>query len=173
MSHELHAWRSQCRLLGGTARARHARMAFKRILCPIDFSASSRAAFELAAQLAREGGGALVIAHVCDPLPWTSGEYTLAGDVIQSLVDSAQAELSKWPGRAKELGVERAETLFLTGVPWDRIVNAAREDRTIDLIVMGTHGRTGLKHALLGSVAEKTLRYAPCPVLVVRPREPS
>lgn len=146
-------------------------MAFKRILCPIDFSPSSRLAFEMAAQLARESSGSLVLAHVCDPRPWTAGEYSLAAEVLQSLLDSAEAELAKWLGRAKELGLEHAETMFLTGVPWDRIVNAAREDRTIDLIVMGTHGRTGLKHALIGSVAEKTLRHAPCPVLVVRSRE--
>lgn len=146
-------------------------MAFKRILCPIDFSRASRLAFEMAAQLARESGGALVIAHVCDPRPWATGESLLSADVIQSLVDSAEAELAKWLGRAKELGVERAEMLFVTGVAWDRIVAAANDDPSIDLIVMGTHGRTGLKHVLIGSVAEKTLRHAPCPVLVVRSRE--
>jgi nucleotide-binding universal stress UspA family protein len=148
-------------------------MAFKRILCPIDFSPPSRLAFEMAAQLARESGGALVLAHVCDPRPWATGETLLSAEVIQSLVDAAEAELAKWLGRAKELGVERSEKLFVTGVAWDRIVAAAKDDRGIDLIVMGTHGRTGLKHALIGSVAEKTLRNAPCPVLVVRSREAS
>jgi nucleotide-binding universal stress UspA family protein len=68
---------------------------------------------------------------------------------------------------AGELGVRRVTARFVTGAPWDRIVEAARDDAAFDLIVMGTHGRTGLRHLLLGSVAEKVVRHAPCSDLVV------
>ena len=146
-------------------------MAFKRILCPVDFSASSRLAFEAAARLARESGGTLILVHAWEPGAWMIGEYTLSPVVIQDLVDEAERDLAKWRDRANGLEVKRVETRFLTGVPWDCIVREAQNDTAIDLIVMGTHGRTGLKHVLLGSVAEKTVRHAPCPVLVVRSRE--
>jgi nucleotide-binding universal stress UspA family protein len=56
-------------------------------------------------------------------------------------------------------------------VPWDEIVGIAREDRAIDLIVLGTHGRTGIRRALIGSVAERVVRHAPCTVMVVGSRE--
>ena len=146
-------------------------MAFKRILCPLDFSPSSEHAFALAMQLARESGGTLILAHVWEPSPWIMGEYSISPEVMQDLVDNAEAELKKWCNRAKDLAVKDVQARFFNGVPWDCIVREAEKDTAIDIIVMGTHGRTGLKHVLLGSVAEKTLRHAPCPVLVVRGRE--
>ncbi|MBV8762914.1 MAG: universal stress protein [Deltaproteobacteria bacterium] len=148
-------------------------MAFKRILCPIDFSPSSERAFALGAQLARESGGTLVLVHVFEQWPWTTGDYLLSPNILQDLVDNAQAELAKWRDRAKDLAIKDVQTRFFTGAPWDWIVREAQADTAIDLIVMGTHGRTGLKHVLLGSVAEKTVRHAPCAVLVARAREAS
>jgi len=155
----------------GTRRAVARCMAFKRILCPIDFSSSSRLAFDMAIQLARESDGSLVVAYVWEPAPWLSGEYALVGSVVQEMVASSENELRKWCDQARERGIKQVESRFLTGVAWDRVVAAAQEDRAVDLIVMGTRGRTGIKHVLLGSVAEKTLRHAACPVLVVRARE--
>jgi nucleotide-binding universal stress UspA family protein len=147
-------------------------MGFHKILCPVDFSAGSREAFVKAAELARESNASLVLAYVSETSAWTAMTgFQLVPDVIQKIADSEEAELAKWRAHAKELGAKEVSTRLLTGTPWDQIVTAARDDRAIDLIVMGTHGRTGLKHALLGSVAEKTVRHAPCPVLVVRPRE--
>jgi nucleotide-binding universal stress UspA family protein len=64
---------------------------------------------------------------------------------------------------------ERRAGRYLTGMPWDQMTTLARDDRTSDLVVMGTHGRTGLAYALLGSVDEKVVRDAPCPVHVVPP----
>ena len=147
-------------------------MDLHRILCPVDFSAGSRAALAAAAELARERNAVLVLLHVLEPVQCCiDGDMLLAPSAIQDLADAEQGELESWKLDAKRLGAKEVATKFVTGVAWDRIVAAAREDTAIDLIVMGTHGRTGLKHALLGSVAEKTVRHAPCAVMVVRARE--
>jgi universal stress protein A len=147
-------------------------MAFHNILCPIDFSPGAREALRVACELARGHKALLVLAHVYNPAQWAVGsEFQFAPSAIQQAVDAEEAELAIWKVHAKELGAPEVGTLFLTGSPWDRITRAAQDDPTIDLIVMGTHGRTGLKHVLLGSVAERTVRHAPCAVLVVRPRE--
>ena len=156
----------------GTSHALSEDRPFHKIMCPVDFSPGSRLALVAAAELARDANASLVLAHVWEPSQWAVGsELTLSPDAIQSMVDFEEAELAKWKTHARELGVKEIATRFLTGAAWDQIVSAARDDRAIDLIVMGTHGRTGLKHVLLGSVAEKTVRHAPCPVLVVRARE--
>ena len=145
---------------------------FRKILCPVDFSAGSREALRVAAGLASESGAPLVLVHAWEASPWAVGsEAFMSPDVIQEMVDSAEAELGKWKTEAMTLGAKEVAVKFTTGVPWDQIVSAARDDPAIDLIVMGTHGRTGFKHALIGSVAEKVVRHAPCPVLVVRSRE--
>jgi universal stress protein A len=146
-------------------------MPFHKILCPIDFSPGSREALAMAAGLARESNAALVVAHVLEPTQWAiAGEYQLAPEVMQDIVDSEEKELAAWRKQAKDLGAKEVATRSLVGVAWDQIVSAARDDVAIDLVVMGTHGRTGLRHAVLGSVAEKVVRHAPCPVLVVRAR---
>jgi nucleotide-binding universal stress UspA family protein len=147
-------------------------MAFHKIMCPIDFSPGSRVALQTAASLARENHASLVLAHVWEPSQWAiGGDFQLAPNMIQDMVDAEEAELGKWRVDAKELGAKEIATKFMSGAPWDQIVRAAHDDGDIDLIVMGTHGRTGLKHVLLGSVAEKVVRHAPCAVLVVRPQE--
>lgn len=158
----------------GTRGALRSGMSFHKILCPIDFSPGAREAMRVAVELARDAGASLVLAHVWDRQPWlyNGPDYAIAPGVIQEAVDTAEAELARWKISARELGAKEVATRFLIGAPWDQIVSAARDDRAIDLIVMGTHGRTGLTHVLLGSVAEKVVRHAPCAVLVVRPGEP-
>ena len=147
-------------------------MGFHKILCPIDFSPGSREALVSAAELARQSNAMLALVYVSELSSWQAiTGFQLVPDVVQQMADSEEVELEKWKAHAKELGVEKVVTHLRSGAPWDQIVTVARDDREIDLIVMGTHGRTGLKHALLGSVAEKTVRHAPCPVLVVRTRE--
>ena len=147
-------------------------MGFHKIMCPVDFSPSSREALDVAARLARESNAPLVLAHVWEPSRFAiSADFGLSPQVVQALFDTQEAELAKWKTLARELGVKEVATCMRTGAPWDQIVSVARDDQAIDLIVMGTHGRTGLKHALLGSVAEKVVRHAPCPVLVARARE--
>jgi len=147
-------------------------MSYRKILCPIDFSPGSRDALATAAELARTQHAQLVLAHVNQPPVWMlGGEFQFSAAMIQEMIDADEAELAKWQQLAKELGATDVVKAFLTGAPWDQITRAAEQDPEIDLIVMGTHGRTGLKHVLLGSVAEKTVRHAPCSVLVVRRRE--
>jgi nucleotide-binding universal stress UspA family protein len=148
-------------------------MAFHKIMCPVDFSPGSRDALRMAAALARDYNAPLVLAHVWEPARWAfTGEIQLAPSVLQDAIDAEEAELAKWRTEARELGVKEIATRFLTGAAWDQICRTAGDEDS-DLIVMGTHGRTGLKHVLLGSVAEKVVRHASCPVLVVRPREAS
>jgi len=146
-------------------------MAFTKILCPIDFSACSREALRTAAELARDQSAALILARVWEPPKWSTGEVMIAPEVVQSTTDAEQAELETWKATARQLGAREVGTRFLTGVAWDAIVELLKADPAIDLVVMGTHGRTGLRHVLLGSVAEKVVRHAPCAVLVVRDRE--
>lgn len=147
-------------------------MGFHKILCPVDFSSGSREALVTSVELARESNAQLVIVYVSETSSWQAMTgFQVVPEVIQQVADFEQKELATWNARAKELGAKEVSARLLAGAPWDQIVTAARNDRAIDLIVMGTHGRTGLKHVLLGSVAEKVVRHAPCPVLVVRSRE--
>ncbi len=145
---------------------------YKRILCAVDFSDDAREAMHVAAELARQSQAVLVLVHVWQPPLWlTTAEYQLPGHVVQETVDLAERTLEAWKADARALGASEVIAKFLTGAPWDIIVSTAREDDRFDLIVMGTHGRTGLRRALIGSVAEKVVRHAPCAVLVCRSRE--
>jgi len=140
---------------------------FKSILCPIDFSPTSRTALTVAADLAKASNGALTIAHIWQPPLYGTPDAPVAGNVIQSFIDDAERMLADWEAGVKADGLQRVETKLASGVPWHEIIELARGAST-DLIVMGTHGRTGLKHVLIGSVAEKVVRHASCAVLVVR-----
>jgi nucleotide-binding universal stress UspA family protein len=163
--------RAIARCPAGTSHAPYPDMRFTKIVCPVDFSACSQEALRVATELARDGSAQLVVAHVWEPPRWSSGEVMIAPEVIQNMVDAEQAELENWRTTAKQLGAREVGTRFLTGVAWDAILALLKDDPAVDLVVMGTHGRTGLRHVLLGSVAEKVVRHAPCPVLVVRERE--
>lgn len=145
-------------------------MSFRKILCPTDFSEGAREALRLAI---RELGpdGQLVLAHVWQP-PYLYGpDSGIPGSMFVETRTIAENELEKWRLEAVQLGARRVTTVSVTGAPWHEIVELARRDPEIDLIAMGTHGRTGLRHVLLGSVAEKVVRHAPGPVLAARARE--
>jgi nucleotide-binding universal stress UspA family protein len=143
----------------------------KKVLCPVDFSDPSREAMHFAVDLAQRYGAEVVLLHVYQVPAYAFPEgMVLAGpDVLANLVDRIARTLAAWredaAGRAAGLTVA-AETAM--GVAHTEILRVARE-RKADLIVVGTHGRTGLAHVFLGSVAERVLRTAPCPVLTVRP----
>ena len=139
---------------------------FKTILCPIDFSDPSYAALEYGLGLAQAAGAKIILAHM---LHNPSSEFFREDGFVMpwdKAKERARALLEE--ARTKYLG-GYANTDFVveTGDPHQLIVELART-RKADLIVIATHGRTNLAHLVLGSVAEKVIRYAPCPVFVVR-----
>ena len=143
----------------------------KKILVPIDFSVCSKKALQYALPLAKEHQAALTLLHVIAPAYQMGGEY--AG------IDYAALQAGIKTGCERELAELAASevpdevpatTVVQVGAPSHEIVAAARK-LGADLIVIATHGRTGLKHVFLGSVVEHVVQRAPCPVLVVRERE--
>jgi nucleotide-binding universal stress UspA family protein len=143
---------------------------FRRILHASDFSPASRPAFRRALELARTSRASLTIVHVYSMVVPMMGEgYATAQVYDRWLADiraDAQRRLGRLVAQARAKGV-RAKGLLLEGIAHDRIVRAARSTRA-DLIVLGTHGRTGLGRAFLGSVAARVITLARCPVLTVR-----
>ena len=145
-------------------------MMFRKILCSVDFSPGSTEALRLAAAMCAPDT-ALVLIHVWQPLAYTYGaESALTADIVNSIQGDAERELASAKREVERLGPRRVETSFQIGSAWREIVRVLEDDRAFDLAVIGTHGRTGLSHVLLGSVAEKVVRHAPCPVLVARVR---
>ena len=143
---------------------------WKRICCPIDFSDASRAAMEVAADLARRNAGELTLLHAY-PIPgytFPDGSIVASPKMMQDLADQAERHLEEWCADAAKLAGGRVTTQKAIGEPAAEIVTFAKS-AGVDLVVVGTHGRTGLEHALMGSVAERVVRRAHCPVLSVRP----
>ena len=142
-----------------------------KILVPVDFSPHAERAFAYATTLAQRFGATLGLVHVVeDPFvtgAWTSDVYVPnVAELLESLMANARQRLATLKQSAGALGIA-ADTAVITGRPAHAIVEHAREGG-FDLIVMGTHGRTGLSHVLLGSVAEHVVRKAGCPVLTLR-----
>jgi nucleotide-binding universal stress UspA family protein len=144
----------------------------RRIIHPSDFSTASRAALARATELARESRAALTFVHVMTPVvPFVDDSYVPArvwDDAQRHARAYAQKQIDKLVARARGAGI-RANGVLLEGVPADRIVREARSKHA-GLIVMGTHGRSGLAKFVLGSVAERVVAMADCPVLTVRGR---
>ncbi len=145
---------------------------FKSILVPVDFSSNSARALEYAHTLATRFGASLHVLHVCEVPALSTGSmdaYAIAySNWSQQLGDEAEREIVKMVPKLSGVAVT-TEVLF--GNPARAIVTAAT-GRKADLIVMGTHGHGPLMHALMGNVAERVVRTAPCPVLTVRePRD--
>jgi universal stress protein A len=158
---------------------------FKRILCPVDLSTFSREAVKLAVKVAENSDATFYLLHVIDN-PYDELYMSSLTEADPALIEMYQNEPAK---RAKVLRrtVEHSEILLKqfchpwveslpkvrylvsSGNPFEKILEAA-EDQRADLIVLATHGRTGVKRLLIGNVAEKVVRHAPCPVLTVRPR---
>jgi len=144
---------------------------WKRICCAVDFSDASRAAMETAADLAKRLGAELTLLHAY-PIPgftFPDGSVVASPAMMQELAEGAARHLEAWRREAEALGIAGVGSERVVGEPAREIVEFART-RAVDLLVLGTHGRTGLEHALIGSVAERVLRKAPCAVLTVRPR---
>jgi len=143
-------------------------MRTEKILCPVDFSDCSKDALRTAIDLARDSGGSLMLIHVVTPTFAAMAEASFcSADLVMILQNNAGKALQAWRAQAIEGGAKTVDTVCVVGIAWDEIVKSARSQRC-DLVVMGTHGRSGLKHVLLGSVAENVVRHAPCSVLIVR-----
>jgi len=149
-----------------------AAMHLAKILVPVDFSSESTKAIAYAVAFAREFGATITLLHVVEPILWPA-DYGY-GPVTMQLPD--QAMMRKAKARLNKMGARLighkflAETQVLNGKADFEITEAAKALGS-DLIIIGTHGRTGLDHTLLGSTAEKVVRHAPCPVFVVRRKE--
>lgn len=142
----------------------------KHCLVPVDFSAASDQALAYAIALATKLQACLTLLHVIHDLPLGVGDAPSAlpypALYLQELEAEVQRGLAEHLKQVHDAGLQ-GDTVMVHGVPFQRILDTAR-DRHIDLIIMGTHGRTGLRHVLMGSVAEKVVRLASCPVLVTR-----
>lgn len=147
-----------------------------RILVPVDFSDGAQTATNYAIMLAKQFNAAIDFLNVWE-YPYYVGDDVMLqvpGQTAQTIIDYAKeqavVEMKKFmENLPKETGVEWTENVK-GGIVDIEIVAMAKEIPS-DLIVMGTHGRRGLTHMLLGSVAEKVLRSAPCPVITIRPEE--
>jgi len=139
----------------------------KKILCPVDHSECSYLALKYAISLALKDEAKLYLMHVIDARLYDTEMYKFSPYKLNEIDESkTRTDLMKsLPDGTTD--VLEVETIVVKGVPFNEIINAATEI-SVDLIVIGTHGRTGLSHVMLGSVAEKVVRKAPCPVLTVR-----
>lgn len=144
----------------------------RNILVATDFSTASRPAFRRAVELASASSAALWIAHVAAPAtPMSPEGYVLPrfyDDMNLAIRTDAQKRLRALLARARKAGV-RARSIVLNGVAHEALNRAARRHRA-DLMVLGTHGRTGVAKFLVGSVASRVVATAPCPVLTIRGR---
>lgn len=142
-------------------------LAVRRILVPVDFSDAASAVLQYAMDIARDRGAEITLLHVVGVAvaPFDPA-YGVAADPRVLLDLQRGAEVALADMAAKFEGA-RVHTRILTGSPSREIVRLAKEMKA-DLVVIGTHGRTGLRHVFLGSVAENVVRLAPCPVLTLR-----
>ena len=151
--------------------------AIRKILVPVDFSDPSRAALDYAAELARPFDASIDLLHVWQP-PTFVGTASLpeAPSVDAGLTDlvrkNAEEVSERFAAEAKKRGLPVREVRCEPGVPARAIVEVAKAER-YDLIVIGTHGRSGFTHAVMGSVAERVVRHSDCPVLTVRAPKPT
>ncbi len=136
-------------------------MKCQHILVPIDFSTDAEHALGCAIGLAQQFQARLSLMHAIY-LP-EAAEVNLAA-YLKKVESEAEQEMAACRKRVEAAGVA-VDVLMVRGAPSHKIVETAR-DKQVDLIVMGTHGRTGLQHLLIGSVAERVVRLTPCPVMV-------
>ena len=143
-------------------------MSFQKILVPIDFSEHSSAAFETAVDIAEKYGATIQVLH-CYPIqPGSVSPYGIVypTSFYTDLREAASAKMTEWLAAVAPKGLE-VGSILSSEAPSVAISQSA-EEGGFDLIVMGTRGLGGIKHVMLGSVAERTVRIAPCPVLTVR-----
>lgn len=143
-------------------------ISFKKILCPIDYSDCSAKALRYAAGMALKDSARLYLMHVIDRRVFDYGGPVYEAPATPDSETVVRLEEKLRESIPREVrGDIQVETLVTVGIPVEEILKAAR-DKGVDVVVMGTHGRTGVSHAVMGSVAENVVRRASCPVLTVR-----
>lgn len=141
--------------------------AFKHILVPVDFEEPSQRALDFAVELATKLNASLTLVHVYEvPIYAYAGLVNTLPNLLPVIEEAAREQLTRSLS-AVHSKLPKADAILRMGIPWDTIISAIGETGA-DLVVMGTHGRRGLSHALLGSVAEKVVRLSAVPVLTVR-----
>lgn len=142
----------------------------KKILYATDFSKASAPALDEAVHLAKQNHAELLVVHVIEPVPYAAGEEFDGGALYAKLDEiakqDAQSSMAKLLQKLKKSRV-KAQGFLLKGSAHDQILKAAKSKRS-DMIVIGTHGRTGLSKLFMGSVAGKVVSSATCPVVTVR-----
>jgi nucleotide-binding universal stress UspA family protein len=145
----------------------------QQILVPIDFSPASMVALEHAARTAQQSGASIDLLYVWEPPALVSVDEFVESKLPKSILDAisghAQDAMEALVAKAKSKGIAIRDARAIPGKPYRAIVEEA-ERRGYDLIVMGTHGRKPFARAFLGSVAERVVRHASCPVLIARNR---
>lgn len=144
-----------------------------RILVPVDFGEHSRKVLDYAAALADKFKAEIHLLHVIEDLAALAsgpdGFFKLPSDTEKEIVQHATKRLEEYT-LPEGMETPKKTVTVTDGVPFVEIIRYARENN-IDLIVLGTHGRSGLVHMLMGSVAEKVIRKSPCPTLAIRPEQ--
>lgn len=143
---------------------------FKKILCPVDFSEFTGDVVTYAADISKQYGAELHVLHVIPNLTYfTPYESFLTPENLVAMEKNIQDEVDRdFKKVLSKVGVD-VRKVVRTGVAFVEIIDYAKTEG-IDLIVMGTHGRSGIEHILIGNVAEKVVRKSPCPVMTIRPR---
>lgn len=143
---------------------------FKKILCPVDFSKFTKEVIAYAADIARQYGAELHVLHVIPNLTYfTPYESFLTPENLVAVEKNIQNEVERDFGKILKHVDMEIKKVVKTGVAFVEIIDYAKSEG-IDLIVMGTHGRSGIEHILIGNVAEKVVRKSPCPVMTIRPK---
>lgn len=138
----------------------------KKILVPTDFSPDSDRLVQYAVMTAKQFGAKILLFHAIEPFPYTTTDAFMVVDNSEALRSIADSLLKNSAALLKKKGVQVQASMSI-GSPAREIVMKAEREK-VDLIIMGTHGRTGMEHVLLGSVAEKVVRLSRCPVLTIR-----
>lgn len=142
---------------------------FKTILFALDFSQSSDYAFQYALSLARKYQARLLIVHIINEPVDLRGFYVphISFEKLEQEIEEGAKKMMEKFCREQLGDYGNYETFLLPGIPYDEIIKKA-EEQSADLIIMGTHGRTGLDHVLFGSTAEKVVRKSAIPVMTIR-----
>jgi len=138
----------------------------KHVLAPLDFSDPSMKSLDAAVELAKTYGGKVLIAYVAEPAPFSPELVVSAEGYEQKVTKKAEKRLEEICKTHIANGVETTYKICF-GHPYDEIINLAKSEN-VDLIVMATHGHSGIRHMLIGSTTEKVVRASTCPVLTMK-----